>query len=444
MKHESFIRELLSAAQESGIQEAEVYFHQSESMRVLVNQGNVDEYAVNNSGGLSLRGLVDGKMGMSYTEALDRDAIVMLIRGVLDSATLTSDQDEQFIFGGSPAYAKVETTGDLGTPEDRINLALSLYEKGLQVDPRVKELGFTFVETEHESLRIINTNGLDLSHTADSCVAYTEAIAREGVRVSSGDAAAAKYNLAELDIDTIAKEAAEEAASQLDASPCDSGAMPVILRNGAMTSLLGAFSGIFSAEAAQKQMSLLADKEGTTIAAPCVTLMDDPLLAGGLLTRAFDSEGVATQTKAIIENGTLTTLLHNLKTAKKAGIESTGNAARSGYAGPIGIAPSNFYIKPGTQTLESLEAEMKNGLVVTSVEGLHAGANAVSGDFSLLSRGYLVRDGVRVQSVEQVTVAGNFFELLKSIVAVGSDLKPQTGRVFCPSVWVKELSVAGK
>ena len=86
---------------------------------------------------------------------------------------------------------------------------------------------------------------------------------------------------------------------------------------------------------------------------------------------------------------------------------------------------------------------MGRGIVITDVSGLHAGANAVSGDFSLLAQGYLVEDGKKAQPVEQVTVAGNFFEVLKNVVAVGSDLK-FPGGVGSPSVWVREISVAGK
>lgn len=178
------------------------------------------------------------------------------------------------------------------------------------------------------------------------------------------------------------------------------------------------------------------------IAAPCVTLMDDPHMKGGAASRPFDGEGVATRVKQVIEGGRLTTLLHNLKTAKKAGVQTTGNAAR-GLKSSITVAPSNFYIKPGEKSLSGLEAEMENGLVVTKLEGLHSGANEISGDFSLLCTGHLVRDGKRVQAVEQVTVAGNFFALLKDIVAVGSDLRFGMGSVGSPSVRVSSLSIAG-
>lgn len=444
MKRDEFIRELLGAAQESGILEAEIYYSQRSAMRVEVRAGELENYTVSEAGGLSLRGLIDGKMGMAYTEALDKDAIVLLIRGVLESATLISEQNEQTLYVPSgEAYEPVDTRGNLQGAEARIALAMKLDQVARSIDPRVTELGWMQVRTVHEAVRLINTHGVDLTHEADLCVAYLSAIAREGERVTTGDAVAALPSLGDLDPEALAAEAVAEALSRLHAATMPSGETPVILRNTAMADLLEAFLGIFSADAAQKGMSLLKDREGQAIAAPCLTLLDDPLLAGGIASRSFDAEGVPTRRKAIIEGGTLKTLLHNLKTARKAGVVSTGNAARGGYAGPVGVAPTNVIVAPGDKPLETLEASMGSGLVITSVEGLHAGANAVSGDFSLLARGYRVTDGARGEAVEQITVAGNILSLLKEIVEIGSDTRSGGGQVRCPSVLVRALSIAG-
>ena len=153
---------------------------------------------------------------------------------------------------------------------------------------------------------------------------------------------------------------------------------------------------------------------------------------------------MATRTKAVIENGKLTTLLHNLKTARKAGVKTTGNAAKNGYAGTVNVSPSNFYLKPGEKSKEELLADLGNGLVITEVSGLHAGANAISGDFSLIAQGYTVKDGKKDQPVERITVAGNFFQLLKNIRAIGSDLTFPGSPIGSPSVDVGEIAVAGK
>ena len=222
--------------------------------------------------------------------------------------------------------------------------------------------------------------------------------------------------------------------------------MAVLMAPGAARDMLQTFEGVFSAESAQKGISQLKGREGERIAAECVTLMDDPFLSDSLASRPFDGEGVAAKAKAVVENGVLTTLLHNLKTAHKQGVASTGNAARS-YASTVGVAPSNFYFKPGAQTQEALLERMGEGLMLTDVTGLHAGANPISGDFSLSAKGFRVRGGRKAEAVNQITVAGNFYRLLESVVAVGSDLEfgfPGGSRFGSPSLLVSELAVAGK
>ena len=211
-----------------------------------------------------------------------------------------------------------------------------------------------------------------------------------------------------------------------------------------MADLLQTFCGIISAESAQKGLSLLKGKLGEQVAAQCVTLIDDPLLLDGLEARPFDDEGVASAAHTVIENGVFQTFLHNLKTVHKDGVETTGNASRAGYASSVHVAPSNLYFQPGRRSVEEMLASIGEGLVITEVSGLHAGANPVSGDFSLLSKGYVFQNGKRGKGVEQITVAGNFYDLLSSIRELASDLVFPLGGIGSPSVDAGELSISGK
>ena len=113
-----------------------------------------------------------------------------------------------------------------------------------------------------------------------------------------------------------------------------------------------------------------------------------PTRADALVKATFDDEGVATYKKNVIESGQFVTLLHNLKTAAVAGVKTTGNGHKASYASNVGIRPYSFYINPVKGTLEDLMAEAGNGIYVTSVEGMHAGANPITGDFSLAASGF--------------------------------------------------------
>ena len=446
MTMDAFIQAILAGAKNAGIEAAEVYLASSDSFRAMCQQGEISQYTVNSTRGLSLRGLYNGKMGYAATEAMDDEAVGQLVRGVIESAELTEDEDIQEIYPGDKEYPKIDNYQPAldEVPESRkLQLALDLEKTAKAMDSRIQQLDYDMVTTSSSECRLVNTYGLDLREKDNMAVAFVSALAKEGERVSTGSGFAVSRNFDDLQAEKIAKDAVEEALFMLRAEPVPSGTYRAIIANKCMPDLLGTFAGIFSAESAQKGMSLLAGKEGEMIASPAVTLMDDPLLPGGLASASFDAEGVATRTKAVIENGRLMTLLHNLKTARKAGVRTTGNAAKAGYAAAVRVAPSNFYLKPGEKTLEQLMAEMGDGLVITDVSGLHAGANPISGDFSLIAQGYTVKDGKKDAPVERITVAGNFYQLLKNIRAVGSDLCFPGSSVGSPSVDLGEVAVAG-
>jgi len=126
-------------------------------------------------------------------------------------------------------------------------------------------------------------------------------------------------------------------------------------------------------------------------------------------------------------------------------VETTGNASRS--AASIGTRAFSFYINPGEMTREELFAKAANGIYVTEMKGFHAGANAVTGDFSIESAGFLIEDGKIGAPIKSFTVAGNFFELLKQIAAIDNVLEmkaPGFSQIGSPDVLVPDMSVAGE
>lgn len=149
---------------------------------------------------------------------------------------------------------------------------------------------------------------------------------------------------------------------------------------------------------------------------------------------------MATKRHAIITNGTLNTLLHNRKTAKIDGCETTGNAAKSSYKGTISVAPQNMYIAPGQRTKEEVISSINEGLLVTKLSGLHSGTNTISGDFSVAASGFYIKDGQISSPVKQITIAGNFYNLMKNIKETCSDLEFSSS-FGSPSILVNELYV---
>ena len=113
-------------------------------------------------------------------------------------------------------------------------------------------------------------------------------------------------------------------------------------------------------------------------------------------------------------------------------------------ASSVSVSPSNFYIEKGDKSFDEVLNTLGEGLLITEFAGLHSGANAISGDFSLASKGFYIKDGKKAYPVDQITVAGNFFDLLKQITVVGDDLTFPLSSIGSPTVIATGLSVAGK
>jgi PmbA protein len=196
---------------------------------------------------------------------------------------------------------------------------------------------------------------------------------------------------------------------------------------------------MWNGKAVAEKKSPLAGRLGETIATPVVTLIDDPTLPDGLGSRPVDAEGTPARRTILVENGDLRSYLTNSEVAKQLGIENTGHAWR-GYRGALGVAPSNLLLTPGPGI------EFQEGVIVTEMSGIHAGTNAVTGDFSVQALGLWVEGGKAAYPLEDFAVAGNFLTLLQSITALGTTLVWDFGMRIAygmPMVEVRELSFAG-
>ena len=450
MQLKTFLDALFARAKQEGIERCEAYISESDSFEASVNNGEIIDYNVAGSMGLSFRALIDGKMGYASTQVLDGAAIDLLINGAIANAQLIESNDEQFIYAGDSEYPALEghdPTLDSVSVDEKIDMVKRLERLTMDCDDRIAQTDQCLIMSGNERIQIVNSLGLNLSHKSNMLCAASMPIAKANDRVNSGMGYQIVRDPKKLSLEAVAREAADDALKGLSAAPVSSGSYTIALSNLAATSLLSVFVGVFSAEMAQKGMSLLKGKENELIAAEGVTLMDDPIHPDGFAGAPFDAEGVCAYAKPIIDQGRLTTLLHNLKTARKQNLaRSTANAAKGSYQSSIGIAPSNFYFKPGELSFDELIAGIGEGLLITDLQGLHAGANPISGDFSLSAKGFVIAGGELGGAVDQITVTGNFYQLLKDIEAVANDLRFSfPGAMHCgsPALRVKSLFVAG-
>ena len=447
MVFESMKKALIAAADRKGLKEYEIYYQMGESVSAETLRDEISSFASSVGGGICFRCIVDGKMGYASGELMTEDAMEELVDRAISNARCIDSEDEVFIFGGSPAYAKMEERSvALADPTTVRDTALKLQKATYAVDSRVGDGTQSVALSITEEIRLYNSNGLELSNRVGMSGAYVMPVVRDG------DEAQENFEFGEgteyEQLSALPAKAVEGAVDKLGAMLVESGKYDVIFDGTQFRSFLSTFSPVFSAKNAQLGLSLLAGKEGESVAAECVTIVDDPMRSGSCMQTSFDGEGVATARRNVIENGVLKTLLYDLTTAKKAGVDSTGNGQKGGYSSPVAIAPYNFSIAAGNDDAEALMAAISNGIYITECKGFHAGANAVTGDFSIESAGFMIRDGKRAEPVKSFTVAGNFFDLLKQIDRLGNEIHwgiPGGFTVFgSPNVLVRGVSVAGK
>lgn len=447
MELELFVDSLFKKASEAGFSEYEVYYVDRESLGISVYKEEVEKYNLNNSAGLSFRGKLGDRIGYSYTEILDEDAIDMLVKKAKENVSAIENNDIQFIYEGDKEYKEISTYYEALenlAPDKLINIAINMEKEAKKYCDKVESFSGCAISYSSGKYGIINSKGLNLKNKSNLLTAYVVPIVKDGENMYDGCGYVVAKSLDEIDPAKIAKMGVDEALSKIGATSIPAGNYKVIINNEAMVSLLSTFAGIFSGDAVQKGLSLLKGKEGEIIASDIVNLVDDPHLKDGLASVAFDDEGVATVKTYLIQDGKLNTLLHNLKTANKAGVKSTGNGFKASYASPISVSPTNFYIEPGVNSLEEMTKKIDKGLIITDLAGLHSGANSITGDFSLAAKGFYIENGVKTHPIEQITVAGNFFTLLTDIEEVGNDLKFPMSSVGSPSIMIKELSIAGE
>ncbi|MGI6147768.1 MAG: TldD/PmbA family protein [Firmicutes bacterium] len=435
----------------AGLEDMEIYAVRSKELEVRVFQAEVDDYSLTNVIGVGFRARYAGRVGYAYTESIDQAAVQFLVDAVKANAAVIDSDDEIEFFPGSPAYPEVETYNqelDQVAAQAYIQGALELEREALAAHDKVDLVNWAVTGYSSEEVFIANTKGLEQEFRRNLAYAYVSAVVKDGDQVKTGHRFRCVPDWDQLRLAELAREAAGEGLSLLNAQTVPSGSYRIILRRDVARDILATFSGVFSADAVQKGFSLLGDKLGDQIAAEPVTLVDNPLLPKEGGSRPFDGEGVAVKQTNVISRGQLVSFLHNLKTARKAGVETTGNANRASFKSPVSIAPTNFYIMPGGSSYDELVARLEDGLIIINVQGLHSGANPVSGDFSLGAYGYRVENGRVTGAVDQITISGNFFSLLQDVEEIGSDLEfgiPSSGsNVGSPSLLIRALAVAGK
>ena len=430
-------------AKKIGFSDVEFKVQTSNKLSISVFQKKVENYSVSENETIYIRGIFNGKMVSGSSE--NANNICKILDEMAVNATLIDEEKEQEIFAGSEKYKTFKTSSDKLAKvsiADKIALCLDIEAKAYDYDYRIApgvEVEYQEVES---AMKIVNSKGLKLSYKVNYGFVVLSVVAKSDNDTRTGFKFKILQDLDSLNVEQLVKDTCDDAINALNGSQCESKKYKVLLAPNVFASFANVLLSSVSGDAVNRGKSLLKDKLNQQVASSKLTIVENPhSKEHPYFYRAFDDEGVATMKKAIVEKGVLKTFLYNIEEAKQAKVESTGN----GYGGSvIGVSTSFVEVKPGKKSKEELCEKIKDGIQITNVQGLHAGMNPLSGDFSLQASGYRIENGKITTPVNLITIAGNIFKMFNDIVDLGNDEYVTPGGMSSVSVYIKSLAISGK
>jgi PmbA protein len=451
-KLETDLKELASdivrRAMSGGATAAECVIREGDEFSTLVRLGQVETLKEAGSRSIGVRVFNGQRPASTHSSDFSREGLDRMVKSALELSKITSEDP----FAGLPDPAQLGSlSGDLDLyssdvyslpGQERIAYARRAEKAALDSDPRIKnsEGGSFDAATGHKILA--NSLGFIGEYRRSYCSVAAVPIAQDEKGAMQRDywySVARSLNRLESP-EHVGKIAAQRALRRLGARKVKTQHVPVVFDPQVATSILEhIFEGV-NGDSVYRGASFLAGKLGQTIAASGVTVIDDGTIVGGFGTSPFDGEGVPSRRTVVIENGVLASYILNAYTAKKLGLQTTGNASR-GLAGTPGIGPGNYFLQAGSKTPQQLIADVKEGLYVTEFMGM--GVNLVTGDYSRGASGLWISGGELTYPVEEITVAGNLKDMFLNISEVASDLEFR-GAIASPTIRIDGLTVGGE
>lgn len=423
--------------------EADLIVDEKESLSLKARAGELDEQAVSQSRIMGLRVVCDGRVGVAYSEAPDADARSWLVAQALLNAQHNRVSPHEQI-----ALRAEHLATDDGllcpdstlSPQQRINMLLEL-EQQLAQQPHIRNVPYNGFSEQLTGRMVASTGGLRARSRQRMNFLYAYALAATADTTAMAGHGEAARRGEILQVAPLVDRIYHDATDLLQGSPVQTGRYAVCFAPDTQHELFSAFSVAWSGKSACDGLSPWRDRVGQSVASQAFTLLDLPHMTDGFGYALFDAEGTPTQATTLIGSGELQTLIHNSATAHELGVANTGHAVRGPKSG-LGVSSHQLSALPG----EASAAELLNGEVLwlTQLQGVHSGANALSGDFSFGASGYLLRDGQRIQPVRGITVAGNFYQMLQHIEAIGAEQHWNWARSsYMPTLRFPNMAISG-
>lgn len=420
----------------AGADAAEVAVTKTTGISISTRFGEVENVEFNSDGALGITVYHQQRKGSASSTDLSPDAIARTVQAALDIARYTSPDpfagpaDKELLAFDAPdldLFHPAELDAERG-----IELAARAEQSSLKFDPRITNTeGGSF--NSHYGIKVFgNSHGMLQSysssrHSLSSCVIaehegdmerdYAYTIARDINDLKSPE--------------WVGEECARRTLSRLSPRRLPTMEAPVMFAAEVATGLFGHLVGAISGSSVYRKSTFLLDSLGKQILPEWLTINEQPHLLKGMASTPFDSEGVRTVERNIVENGVLQTWLMTSYSARKLGMQSTGHAG--------GI--HNWRIKGQGLGFEDMLKKMGTGFLVTELMG--QGVSGVTGDYSRGAAGFWVENGKIQYPVSEVTIAGNLKDMWSNLVTLGDDIELRSN-IQCGSALLEAMKIAGE
>ena len=440
--------DVVKRAMQGGATTAEAVAMDGSEFSTVVRLGEVETLKESGSKGIGVRVFFGQRAASTYSSDLTPEGVNQMVASALVLAKVTSEDP----FAGIPEPSQLgKLEGDLGlyyddvyslSTGDRIDYARRAEKAAMDADPRiVNSEGGTFDAAIGYKV-LANSHGFVGDYKRSYCSVSAVPIAQvDGSPMQRDYWYSVANSLKRLEpAEEVGRIAAQRTLRRLGARKVKTAKVPVVFERTVAGALVGHIFEAVNGDSIYRGASYLSGKLNEKVAGENIQIVDDGTMPGGFGTSPFDSEGVASRKTVVIENGVLKSYLLNTYTAKKLGLQTTGNASR-GLAGTPGIGPGNFFLKPGAKSLKEILADIKEGLFVTEFLGF--GVNLVTGDFSRGASGLWIQNGELTFPVEEITVAGNLKDMFFNISEIGNDLEFRSS-IASPTLRIDGMTVAGE
>jgi TldD protein len=420
------LERVLATAMRSGGEFAEIYAEDKRSTSAGLDDGRVEQVTSGRDRGAGIRVVAGETTGFAHTSDLTEDGL----RAAAEAAAAAARQGDGVTRTVSLTHRSPDRRNDIAVyPDDVAKVAkVDLLRR---VDEAARAAGASIVQVSagygdsRKRVLIANSDGLLVDDEIVRCLMRVSAVADGDTGMQTGYQSMGHtigyevFN--DVDVEQLARDAARQAITKLDARPAPSGTMPVVIKQGTGGILFHEACGHgLEADHVAKGASVYRGKRGELVASPLVTVVDDGTMAGEWGTLTVDDEGHETRRNVLIENGVLSDYMWDFLRARKEGRTPSGNGRRQSYMHLPMVRMTNTFVLAGDDDPDEIVRDTAHGVYVAKLGG--GQVNTASGDFVFgMVEAYLIENGEITEPLREGNLIGNGPQALRDVDRLGND-----------------------